>query len=90
MKQESLSKKKLGLREVEQFSLGLRFNFKSEKLQNRQGRPVEGVIEAAMKVKIRDERENRRELEMRKEEMRKKLMSNVKIFLTILVTMSFY
>ena len=55
------------LREVEQFSLGLRYSFRSEKLQKRSGRPVEEVIEAAMRVKVRDEKENNRELEKRKE-----------------------
>ena len=29
---ETLTKKKIGLREVEQFSLGLRYNFKSERV----------------------------------------------------------
>ena len=70
---DSLNKKKIGLREVEQFSLGLRYNFKSEKLQRGSTRPVEGVVEAAMKVKVRDERENKRELERRKDELRKEL-----------------
>ena len=70
---ESLSKKKIGLREIEQFSLGLRYNFKSEKLQRGHERPVEGVVQAAMQVKVRDERENKRELDRKKEDLRKKL-----------------
>ena len=68
---EILNRKKLGLKEIEQFSLGLRHSFKSEKLQRGKGKPVEGVIAATMKVKIRDEKQNRRELEKRKEELKR-------------------
>ena len=32
---------------------------------------MEGVIEATMKVKIKDEKQNRRELEERKEDLKK-------------------
>ena len=60
---ETLKSRKLGLREVEQYSLGLRYGLKSRKMQNGNSKPVEGVVEASMMVKIRDEKQNRRELE---------------------------
>ena len=68
---EALNKKKLGLREVQQFCLGLRHGFKSNKMQKGNGRPVECVVEAVMKVKIRDEKYNWRELEKRKDDLKK-------------------
>ena len=58
---ETLKSRKLGLREVEQYSLGLRYGLKSRKMQNGNSKPVEGVVEASMMVKIRDEKQNRRE-----------------------------
>ena len=66
---DNLLRKKVGLREVEQFSLGLRYGFKSQKMQSK-GKPVEGVVEAAMAVKLKDEKEHRREAEKRKEDLK--------------------
>ena len=57
---DNLIRKKVGLREVEQYSLGLRYGFKSQKVQ-KNGKPVEGVVEVAMAVKLKDEKEHRRE-----------------------------
>ena len=67
---DTLIKKKIGLNEVEQFSLGLRFGLKSEKMQKRSGKTVEEVVQAAMVLKLRDEKENSRELQRRKEDMK--------------------
>ena len=62
---DKLIKKKVGLREVEQFSLGLKYGFKSSKMQKNSEKPVEGVVEVAMSVKLKDEKEHRRETERR-------------------------
>ena len=58
----ALKGKKLGFREVENFSLGLRYSFKSDKLRDLKDRPIEGVLKAAMQVKMRDEKYHHREL----------------------------
>ena len=68
---EALKTKKIGLREIEQYSLGLRYGFRSRKMQNGSSKPVEGVVEASMMIKIKDEKQNRRELEERREDMKR-------------------
>ena len=56
----TLQSKNLGFREIENFGLGLKYNFKSEKLKEQKDRPIEGVIRAAMKLKMQDEKYHHR------------------------------
>ena len=69
----ALMGKKLGFREVENFGLGLKYNFKSEILKSQKDKPIEGVVQAAMKVKLRDEQHHHRELVREREIKRKRL-----------------
>ena len=74
IKQMSVLKgKKLGFQEVENFGLGLKYSFKSEKMREKNDKPVEKVIEAAMAIKIKDERFHQRELYKIKEIKKKRL-----------------
>ena len=66
-----LKGKNLGFNEVENFSLGMKYNFKSEKMKDLKDKPTEKVIEAAMTTKMRDEVHHHYELR-RKREMKKK------------------
>ena len=66
-----LKKKKIGFNEVEQFSLSLQYDFKSEKWQKGGRRNTEKVVEAAMNIKIWDEAQNHRELTKKREEKKK-------------------
>ena len=50
-----LQNQKLGLNEVENFSLGLRYNFKSGKMQDLKNKPLDRVIQSAMALKMKDE-----------------------------------
>ena len=58
----ALMGKKLGFREIENFSLGLKYSFKSEKFRDQNNKPIEGVIRAAMQVKMTDEKQHHKEL----------------------------
>ena len=66
-----LKKRKIGFNEVEMFSLGLKYDLKSEKLRHPSKNPTLKVVEAAMELKMRDEAQNHRELTKRKEKMRR-------------------
>ena len=68
-----LKGKKLGFNEIENFSLGLKYNFKSEKLKEKSEKPVEKVILAAMNIKIQDEKHHHRELKRYREIKKKRL-----------------
>ena len=46
-----LKGKNLGFNEVENFSLGMKYNFKSEKMKDLKDQPTARVIEAAMATK---------------------------------------
>ena len=63
----------IGVNEVEQFNLGLKLNFKSEKMKN--GCEVEErkVVKVAMDLKVRDENYRRQELQRAKNIERRKL-----------------
>ena len=69
----TLKSKKVGFREIENFSLGLSYNFKSSKLQSSRTRPTENVVKAAMQVKMVDEKYHHRELKKVQNIKRKKL-----------------
>ena len=58
----TLQNKKVGFREIENFSLGLKYSFKSSKMKEQNDKPTESVVEAAMKVKLRDEKFHYKEL----------------------------
>ena len=47
-----LQEKKLGFAQIEKFSLGLRYSLKSEKLQEKNDKPIQKVIKAAMDLKM--------------------------------------
>ena len=65
--------KKLGLNEVENFSLGLRYNFKSEKMQDLKDKPLDRVIQSAMALKMKDEIHHHYDLRKRREILKKRL-----------------
>ena len=66
-----LKKKKVGFNEIEQFGLGLKYNLKSDKMQDQGDKPVQKVIQAAMEVKRKDEILHNRELKREREEKKK-------------------
>ena len=66
-----LKKKKLGFNEIEQFGLGLKYNLKSEKMQDHSEKPVQKVIQAAMEVKRKDEILHNRELKRERDDKKK-------------------
>ena len=68
-----LQRKKLGFNEIQQFGLGLKYNLKSERMQDHSNKPVQKVIQAAMEVKKRDEILRTRELKREREEKKKRL-----------------
>ena len=68
-----LKGKKLGFQEIELFGLGLKQSFKSEKMREQNDKAIEKVIEAAMSVKIKDERYHQRELHRRGDNKKKRL-----------------
>ena len=68
-----LKTKNLGLNEVENFSLGLRYNFKSEKMQDLRDKPLDRVIQSAMAMKMKDEVHHHYELKKRREILKKRL-----------------
>ena len=72
----TLQNKKVGFREIENFSLGLKYSFKSSKMKEQSDKPTESVVEAAIKVKLRDEKFHYRELinqrDLKKKELREK------------------
>ena len=69
----ALMGKKIGLREIENFGLGLKYNFKSDKFKELKDKPIEEVVQAAMKVKLRDEQHHHKELVREKNLKRKRL-----------------
>ena len=69
----TLQNKKLGLNEVENFSLGLRYNFKSEKMQDLKDKPLDRVIQSAMALKMKDEIHHHYDLRKRREILKKRL-----------------
>ena len=68
-----LREKNLGLNEIENFSLGLRYNFKSEKMQDLRDKPLNRVIKAAMQTKMQDEIHFHYELRKKREIQKKRL-----------------
>ena len=68
-----LKEKKLGLNEIENFSLGLRYNFKSVKMNDTRDKPLERVIEAAMATKMQDEIHFHYKLRKKREIQKKRL-----------------
>ena len=50
-----LQARNLGFVEIEQFSLGLKYSLKSEKMRENNTKPIQKVIKSAMDLKIRDE-----------------------------------
>ena len=73
----ALKGKSLGFREIENFSLGLKYSFKSDKLRDQHDKPVEGVVKAAMQVKMIDEKQHHRELIKLRKIKRKKHLEKV-------------
>ena len=69
----ALKNKNLGFREIENFSLGLMYNFKSNKLIDQNEKPIKGVVQEGMKVKMIDEKHHHRELNKLKNKERKRL-----------------
>ena len=65
--------RKLGFNEIENFSLGLQFNFKSGKMKDQGDKPLEKVIESAMNIKMIDEKHLHNELKHKREIKKKRL-----------------
>ena len=65
--------KKLGFNEIEQFGLGLKYSIKSKELAEKKDKPIETVIQAAMKLKLRDEILHNQELKREKNCERRRL-----------------
>ena len=68
-----LQEKKIGFQEVEQFSLGLQYSLRSNKYQNKNKNLTVKIVQAAMTVKMRDEMVHNKELNKKREKMRKDL-----------------
>ena len=68
-----LKMRKLGFNEIEQFGLGLKYSLKSKKLAEKNDKPIESVIQAAMKIKLRDEIHHNQEMKREKNTERRKL-----------------
>ena len=66
-----LRRKNLGFNEIQQFGLGLRYGFKSERMQDNSDKPLQKVIQVAMEVKKRDEIQHIKELKREKEDKKK-------------------
>ena len=66
-----LNKKQVGFNDIENFSLGLEYNLKSDKMKGEQTKPTEPIIKAAMKMKIRDENYHQKELKRLREGKKK-------------------
>ena len=83
-----LKGKNLGFNEIENFSLGLRYNFKSEKMQELKDKPLKSVIQAAMATKMQDEihfyYELRKKREIQKKRLAKKYHPNTKTYKKII------
>ena len=62
-----LKKKKIGFNDIENFSLGLEYNLKSDKLKGEYTKPTKPIIQAAMGLKIRDEGHHQKELKRLRE-----------------------
>ena len=69
----NLKDKNVGFREVENFGLGLKYSFKSQKFIDQNNKPIKGVVQEAMKVKLVDERHHYRELNAQKYIKKKRL-----------------
>ena len=57
-----IMKKQVGFNDIENFSLGLEYNLKSDKLKGEYTKPTKPIIQAAMGLKIRDEGHHQKEL----------------------------
>ena len=68
-----LKGKTLGFNEVEKFSLGLKYSFKSERMKDLKDKPTEKVVEAVMATKMRDEIHHYYELRKTREMKKKRL-----------------
>ena len=84
----ALKDKNLGFNEIEGFSLGLSYGFKSEKMKEMKDKPIEKVIKAAMTVKMQDEIHHHYELtkkrEIKKKRLREKHHPNTKTYKKII------
>ena len=72
-----LRRRKLGFNEIEKFSLGLEYNLKSDKMKD-SSNPTQRVVDTVMEIKMRDESQHLREMNRRKEKMRKLLERTTK------------
>ena len=68
-----LQERELGFAEVEQFSLGLKYSLKSDKMKGKNAKPIQKVVRAAMDLKVRDESFLLKDLKKRREKMRRKV-----------------
>ena len=68
-----LQEKKLGFVEIEQFSLGLKYSLRSEKMRENNVKPIQKVIRSAMELKIRDESFQLKDLKKSREQARKRV-----------------
>ena len=61
-----LKNKNIGFNEIEQFGLGLKYSLKSKQLVDKNEKQIEKVIEAAMRLKLKDEIQHNKELKKEK------------------------
>ena len=71
-----LGKYNVGYNEVEEFCLGLRYNFKSENLQNNEDAMKE-VVRVAMGLKLRDEKKYKSELIKERNRVRREMQQEL-------------
>ena len=78
-----LKKYNVGYNDVEDFCLGLKYNFKSEKLKNKDD-AMEEIVRVAMTVKLRDEKKYKLEMTKKrdivKSQMEEKFGKNTKTY----------
>ena len=78
-----LIKYRVGYNDVEDFCLGLKYNFKSEKFKNKDD-AMEEIVKVAMTMKLRDEKKYKLELNKKRNKVRKymedKLGKNTKTY----------
>ena len=65
--------KNIGFNEIEQFGLGLKYSLKSKQLVDKNEKEIEKVIQAAMRLKLKDEIQNNKELKKEKNKERHRM-----------------
>ena len=67
-----LKKYNVGFNDVEDFCLGLKYNFKSEKLKNKDD-AMDEIVRVAMTVKLRDEKKYKLEMTKKRDRVKRQM-----------------